>query len=178
MKYCKWLLPILVLTAVVLQSCNGVVGGKSDENPLDFFKGPILLEGILEVGEKEYGVRLESEAAPNGKVSFTAPESMNGYVFEKADDGFFVSYGDLRIPFRQSTMPGGAGLLLNLLEYVPVKVQKSTEKANGIEMSVYTMESDGQGILKLYLKNSDHTPLRIEFAGQDLNAVFHVQKIG
>ena len=36
--------------------------------------------------------------------------------------------------------------------------------------------SDGEGKVKLYLKKSDSTPLRIEFASDELDAVFHIQK--
>jgi hypothetical protein len=117
MKRYKWLLPILVLITLCLHGCSGAVGGVSGDDPTEFLKGPILLEGVLQVGEKEYGVRMESQTPPNGKVSFTAPESMKGYVFEKAEDGFYVSYGDLRVPLRQSTLPGGVGNLLGLLNF-------------------------------------------------------------
>ena len=176
MKRYKWLLPILLLITLCFGGCSAAAGGVSGDDPTEFLKGPILLEGILQVGEKEYGVRMESQTPPNGKVSFTAPESMKGYVFEKAEDGFYVSYGDLRVPLRQSTLPGGVGKLLGLLNFEGVNFEKSEEKANGMELFVYTFSGDGEGKVKLYLKKSDSTPLRIEFASDELDAVFHIQK--
>ena len=176
MKRYKWLLPILLLITLCFGGCSGTVGGMSGENPLEFLKGPILLEGILEVGEKEYGVRMESQTPPNGKVSFTAPESMKGYVFEKSEEGFYVSYGDLRVPIRQSSLPGGAGSLLGLLSLESADFEKSEEKANGMELYVYTFSLPEDGEIKLYLKKSSREPLCISIHSNEIQAVFHIQK--
>ena len=178
MKRYSWLLPILLL--IIATCCVGCSAGQigvQAEDPFAFLKGPITLEGILAVGEKEYGIVLQSPDGTNGKVTFTSPKSMEGYVFEKAEDGFFVSYGDLRVPLRQSTMPGGAGSLLHLMSLSGESVEKSEEKANGMEMTVYTLPlADKGGKVKLYLKKSDSTPLRIEFDLETVDAVFHIQK--
>ena len=168
---------ILVLLAVLcIASCGTAAGGMSKENPLEFLKGQIRLEGILEMGEKEYGVCLQAADAENVSVTFTSPDSMDGYVFEKTGEGFFVCYQDLRVPLRQSTLPGGAGSLLNLLSLEQMNFQKSEEKANGMQLLVYTFSGADGGSAKLYLKKSDLTPLRIELNLDGTNAVFHSQK--
>ncbi|MBE6671911.1 MAG: hypothetical protein E7599_00110 [Ruminococcaceae bacterium] len=177
MKRFGWLLPIFIMITLCVSGCDAGVTGAQGEDPFAFLRGPITLEGILAVGEKEYGIVLQSPDGTNGKVTFTCPKSMEGYAFEKAQDGYFVSYGDLRVPLRQSTLPGGAGSLLQLLTLRLPMPEQTTEKANGMEMSVYTFSlAENGGKIKLYLKKTDQSPLRIEFMSDVLDAVFHIQK--
>ena len=44
------------------------------------------------------------------------------------------------------------------------------------QILVYTFSGDGEGKVKLYLKKSYITPRRIEFASDELDAVFHIQQ--
>ena len=175
-RYRRFGAMLVMLAVLCIASCGTTVGGMSKENPLEFLKGQIRLEGILEMGEKEYGVCLQAADAENVTVTFTSPESMEGYVFEKAKDGFYVSYKDLRVPLRQSTSPGGAGSLLNLLSLDGMDFEKREEKANGMQLLVYTFPDIDGAKVKLYLKKNDLTPLRIEFDLEGTSAVFHIQK--
>ena len=151
-KYRYGLSAFLMAVMMLVSACGKTGNTSNKEDPLLFLWGTVTMEGVLEIGEKEYGIIFKINDGKSAKVTFTAPPTMEGYVFEKAEDGYFVSYGDLRIPLRQSTMPGGAGSLLNLLDCLPSNVQKSTEKANGMEMTVYTLSSQGTGTVKVYLK--------------------------
>ena len=168
-----WMLLVMLLC---LTGCGGMLGGSHESDPLSFWQGPITLEGILSVGESEYQITLSSPDGKNGTVTFNAPESMKGYVFEKSDDGFYLSYKDLRVPLSTGTLPGGAGALFSLIGSDFSQVKTSEETANGIALKVYTVSIGADGSLRLYIKKDGGNPLRIEFDSQAGSGVFHIQK--
>ena len=178
MRKCRRLLSVFLMCMLLgLCACAGNAGGASEDNPLEFLHGPITVKGILSVGQSEYGIVLQSPDGKTGKVTFEAPESMQGYVFEKADDGYFLSYGDLRVPLKSGTLPGGAGTLFSLLSPDLSSLVKSEEKANGIDMTVYTLPMGADAQLRLYTKKSDATPLRVEFDSHMGSGIFHISEV-
>ena len=175
MKRC--MLGILILGVLLsFVGCTANVSGESEENPFAFLNGPFTLSGVLSVSDSDYGIVLTSPDGKTGKVTFQAPESMEGYVFEKANDGFYVSYGDLRVPFSANKLPGGIGRLFSLLSLDVVNLEASEVRANGIEMKVYTLALGADQTLKMYFRKSDGVPLRAEFNAHGANAIFHIQK--
>ncbi len=170
-------LVVLMLALLILGGCAGTSGGQSAENPLEFLQGPITVKGILSVGESEYGIVMQSPDGRNGKVTFEAPDSMKGYMFEKADDGYYLSYDDLRVPLKSGTLPGGAGTLFSLLSPDLSMLTKNEEKANGIDMIVYTLPIGADGQIKLFTKKSDSTPLRVEFDSHMGSGILHISEV-
>ena len=169
---CLWIFCLMPLLSACTQNAT-----TQQQLPLHSFSGPITLSGTLEVGESEYGIVFHSADGVTGKVSFTFPDSMAGYIFEKADDGYYVSYEDLRIPLRQGTSPGGAGLLFSILSPDVANMQISKEKANGIDLTVYTLALSADGEMRIYTKTSDGTPLRVAFDTTLGSGIFHINEV-
>jgi len=166
----------LMLWMLGLCACQSVTGGESKENPLEILKGPITLSGVLAVGENEFGITLRSTDGKTGTVRFESPERMQGYTFEKTEEGYYLSYDDLRVPLKANTLPGGAGTLFSLLSPDVSSVTQSEEKANGIEMIVYTLPIGSDGSMKVYTKKSNGTPLRVEFDSHMGKGIFHISE--
>jgi hypothetical protein len=122
-------------------------------------------------------MRLTTPDGKTAKVEFLSPEGMKGYVFEKAEDGFYISYGDLRVPLKSGTLPGGAGILFSLWEIDPATMQMSESKANGMALSVYTLPLGADGEMRIFLKKADSTPLRVEFDSRLGCGVFHIEEV-
>ncbi len=168
---------IILLLMLFLSACTATAGGTSEKDPFEMLKGPLTLSGTLAVGEREYGMRLTTPDGKTAKVEFLSPESMQGYVFEKAEDGFFISYGDLRVPLKSGVLPGGAGVLLSLWEMDPAAIQKSETKANGMDLTVYTLPLGADGEMRIFLKKADNTPLRVEFDSRLGSGIFHISEV-
>lgn len=167
----------VLMLLLFLSACGVNAGGESEKDPFEMLQGPLTLTGKLSVGEREYGITLETPDGKTAKVQFTSPESMQGYVFEKAQDGFYLSYGDLRVPLKAGTLPGGAGVLFSLWEMDPAAIQKSESKANGMALSVYTVPLGADGEMRIFLKKADNTPLRVEFDSRMGSGVFHISEV-
>lgn len=177
MRKYRRLFAVILTLLICLCGCSENGSGQSKENPLEFLNGPITLKGILSVGQSEYGITVQSPDGKTGKVTFDSPESMKGYVFEKADDGYYLSYGDLKVPLRSGTIPGGAATLFSLLSPDLSSLETSSDKANGIEMTVYTLPLGADGQIRLYTKKSDSTPLRVEFDSHMGSGIFHISQV-
>ena len=171
----SWCCLVLICVLPLLCACSATPNSKNSE-PLLLLKGPMTLTGTLTVGESDFGIELHSADGSTGTVSFTAPDSMKGYVFEKADDGYYVSYDDLRVPLKSGTIPGGAGILFSLLSPNITNIDTSEEEANGLDLIVYTFPLGADGRLRVYTKKSDGTPLRAEFDSSLGSGVFHISE--
>ena len=165
---------VLLLLGITFWGCTGQTEKPNGENKLDYLRGAITVKGLLSVGESDYEIELVSTDGKTGKLTFSQPENMRGYVFEKADDGYYVGYGDLRVPLRADTVPGGAGMLFELLSPQNDAVTYREEKVNGIEMAVYTYPMGADGQIVLYTKKADATPLRVEFDSRLGSGVLHI----
>lgn len=152
---------IISVMTLSFASCNAL----TDSDPLGYEKYPFTAKGGLCANESEYKFAITMNGKNNAELTFSAPETLRGYVFRISDEKTTLSYGDMTIDFNGGNGKTNVVKLLPALFSISKECIKNTERGisqNSLTLTKVTCDIDGVESL-IYINEATGNPLRFEY---------------
>lgn len=158
-------LTLVLIFTFLLYSCK-----KEEVDPLSYQSYPFSAEGSMTANDTEYVFSVEMTGKNEGKVQFTSPQGLRGYLFTVTPHGITLSYGDMTIDFSANGEKTNAvKLITDLFSLDLDKLQeKKDETQNSVDLTIATYGTEKEPV-KVYINKATGQPVRFEYGATPIN---------